>query len=505
MAARAVSFLVCLSAVLSGVQAATTINDVIGKYERVRGLTRLFSTALCPSSLSFRSLYYDVRDAPASLPAPPRLHVFIEHGETAAAGDTCTSAGHVYAALAGHPFTGNAADVMAAWARGGAGPPAPFGAIGSPELQKNLASNRDWVVGYDFGTRVCGRTALPPGIGYLWIEPSWPVVLGPKGTRVALPSGRKYLLLTFRGRPKSACVYVATATGGTGAWPAAPPKDPTRELAAQLPAPGTPLNGTTPGVNGTLPSLAPDGTLPKPTPEKGKDSVTRTDVIDARPGPRPKASARPTPFPSERPSASDPGNLFGRNGTKGTVTSRTPGLRACFPGAATVEMKGGRRVALRALAVGDHVRVSGGVHSPVHLFSHRLADEVHEFVSLRTTSGHSVELSPGHYIYADGSLRVASGVRKDMQLRLADGGESPVVAIKRVRREGLYAPHTLHGDLAVNGVAVSSYTDALHPAVAHHLLAPLRMLYRARVRVPSFLDDGAPSLARFAVAGPSLV
>ena len=66
---------------------------------------------------------------------------------------------------------------------------------------------------------------------------------------------------------------------------------------------------------------------------------------------------------------------------------------------------------------------------------------------------------------------------------LADGKASAVVAIAAVRKEGLHNPHTLQGDIVVNGVLASSYTSAFSPTLAHVVLAPLRALYRAGIDI----------------------
>jgi hypothetical protein len=42
---------------------------------------------------------------------------------------------------------------------------------------------------------------------------------------------------------------------------------------------------------------------------------------------------------------------------------------------------------------------------------------------------------------------------------------------------GLYNPHTLNGDIVVNGVKTSSYTATVAPGLAHAALWPIRMLY----------------------------
>ncbi len=52
-----------------------------------------------------------------------------------------------------------------------------------------------------------------------------------------------------------------------------------------------------------------------------------------------------------------------------------------------------------------------------------------------------------------------------------------VVNISLERARGLYNPHTLDGDIVVNGIVTTVYTDAIRPDLAHAMLAPLRALY----------------------------
>ncbi|OSX80526.1 hypothetical protein BU14_0051s0046 [Porphyra umbilicalis] len=159
----------------------------------------------------------------------------------------------------------------------------------------------------------------------------------------------------------------------------------------------------------------------------------------------------------------------------------------CFPADATVELESGAVVAMAALAVGDVVRVAPGsgaaAFSPVYFFSHKdppSATAAYTYVTLTTAAGAAVTLTPGHYVYANG-VRVAAGaVPVGATLTLASGAPSPVTGVTvAVRRGGLYNPHTLVGDVVVNGVLSSTYTTAVHPVVAAGLLAPLRAAWRA--------------------------
>ena len=88
-------------------------------------------------------------------------------------------------------------------------------------------------------------------------------------------------------------------------------------------------------------------------------------------------------------------------------------------------------------------------------------------------------MSAGHYLYVNGDLRTAGVVKPGDKLRGSDWEDNLLVTeVKTETGRGLYAPTSMHGDLLVEGVVVSSYTNAVHPGVAHKLLHPLRLLYR---------------------------
>lgn len=68
--------------------------------------------------------------------------------------------------------------------------------------------------------------------------------------------------------------------------------------------------------------------------------------------------------------------------------------------------------------------------------------------------------------------------------RLVQGGgdtakERVVAEVRRVAGRGLYNPQTLHGDIVVDGMLVSTYTKTVPPQGAHALLTPLRAVYKA--------------------------
>ena len=68
-------------------------------------------------------------------------------------------------------------------------------------------------------------------------------------------------------------------------------------------------------------------------------------------------------------------------------------------------------------------------------------------------------------------------------LTLASGKQDKVLSVGRVQKDGIFNPHTLQGDIVVDGVLTSTYTSAFSPTLAHVVLAPLRALYRAGVDI----------------------
>lgn len=159
---------------------------------------------------------------------------------------------------------------------------------------------------------------------------------------------------------------------------------------------------------------------------------------------------------------------------------------ACFPADATVSLPGGRSVRMEHLEAGMHVMHGIDESSPVFLFSHRSAHERAAFVRLHTVSGHSVTLTPGHYVRMGGKLVAAREVKVGNVVHTIRG-DSKVAKIERIVSRGMYAPHAVGGgDLVVDGVLVSGYSTALHPTVAHAVLSPVRWLVRSTGVVEPF-------------------
>lgn len=152
----------------------------------------------------------------------------------------------------------------------------------------------------------------------------------------------------------------------------------------------------------------------------------------------------------------------------------------CFPESATVGLEGGGRKRMDEVRVGDRVSVGNGEYSDVFMWTHnQKTDEPYPFVRLETAAGAKLTLTAGHYLRAGGELKPAGEVEVGDTVTLEDGAMSDVVRISHVHEYGFYNPQTLHGDIAVDGVVASTYTEAIAPAKAHAILAPVRVLYKA--------------------------
>lgn len=174
------------------------------------------------------------------------------------------------------------------------------------------------------------------------------------------------------------------------------------------------------------------------------------------------------------------------------------GKAGCFPATATVELISGKSKSMDQLVAGDKVRVGPKEFSEVYFFSTQLQETTSKFVKIISEHGPALSLTAGHYLYVNGNeLRQAGDVKVGDVVLLANGTKSPVTEITSEWGPGLYNPHTLHGDVIVDGIKTSSYTDAVHPTLAHALLMPLRQLYSAGVTFGSTFNMATKALPSY--------
>ena len=130
------------------------------------------------------------------------------------------------------------------------------------------------------------------------------------------------------------------------------------------------------------------------------------------------------------------------------------------------------------LKIGETIQTSlTAEFSEVYLFTHALATAEATFIRLTLESGLQLELTPCHYLYVNGSILPAEEVQRGDTLETVNSPTDQVVNIAWVAAQGLFNPHTLTGDIVVNGVRTSTYTKAMPVKLAHAILEPVRYLY----------------------------
>ena len=172
-------------------------------------------------------------------------------------------------------------------------------------------------------------------------------------------------------------------------------------------------------------------------------------------------------------------------------SSEDGGGGGCFPGSALVQLENENLMRMDKLQIGDRIQIGDNRTSEVFLFTHNDAMAETDFVEIvvssqSTEDGRQImRLTPGHLIYvhnpASAKLSAIPARNVEQGQFLFSGRNEKtllrVLSVSTVRDKGLYNPHTLDGNLLVNGILVSSYTDAIPLPLAHALLAPARAMY----------------------------
>lgn len=229
---------------------------------------------------------------------------------------------------------------------------------------------------------------------------------------------------------------------------------------------------------------------------------------ETKPGKSMQAEATQEPEATQDPegsSAIDTSEAAGTPAPEMSGTNETSSIddeAVCFPAHASVQLANGRHKRMDELFGGDRIRVLRDMHSDVYLFTHRVHKRTARFVKVETDCGRSVTLTRSHYMYANGRLVSAGDVRVGEWLETVDGN-CKVARVSKVVAQGLFAPHTMHGDLLVDGVRVSSYSTAVEPRLAHSALGFVRGLVRMGLKEPlnGWFDGGAPRLAAWLPSG----
>lgn len=160
----------------------------------------------------------------------------------------------------------------------------------------------------------------------------------------------------------------------------------------------------------------------------------------------------------------------------------------CFPMSATVHTEHAGRKRMDQLQLGDRVYVGMGRYSEIVAWTYRdRSKSVREYVSIDVGGERNLTLTPGHVVYVQGRPMKARDVRVGHRMHSGEGHLITVRAVTTVNDMGLFNPQTMHGDIVVDGVLVSTYTETINQSAAHALLAPVRALCMAGL--PAGLGD----------------
>lgn len=248
-------------------------------------------------------------------------------------------------------------------------------------------------------------------------------------------------------------------------------------------------------------------------PESGREAPE--EVSPDAPPPSPSASATPSASASVDPISATPVSVPTDENEPAEVdnppeifSGEEPPRAAeeggsCFPSEATVELRDGSTVRMDALEIGDYVRSSDCAscksgYSRVYAFSHQDGSARAEFISLRLSNDETLSLTGGHFLYCNGKLVAARGVKIGDEIVTQDGQHSNIVSIERTVKHGLYNPHTLSGNIFVNGLLTSTFTETVDPVIASALMAPLRAADRSAIVI---VNKWLSSVLRFGSSG----
>ncbi|KAK1858113.1 hypothetical protein I4F81_000726 [Pyropia yezoensis] len=495
-------------------------SDLAATFSVVDRPTGAFSRSACPAS-TLRHERVFRRGAHPNVYDVPHAFIFMD-------GESCGRAAGV---AIGRNMTLVAASALAsASSAAAAGVSDVWEAVqGRPSMARMLrytGDARDVWVGWERHNRKCGRSHTyrkgtlfffiasdtrqlsEVGVAFVHSQP-FAVSFNPAVCVLAAPA-------------RAAASRLPQAAEGGGGTPSVLPvaTSPADQPATPTEAPG--VDGSTPSPTATPLTEGPVSEAGKPvtetsgagplaagTPSAGVPTASpppgtrpATDAEEASPPPSVfppavDAAAAASPFPTPTPLPPAAG---------GNARASDDGGAACFPATARVTLADGRVAPMAALRLGDKV-VSrpGGEASAVYLFTHRQLGGLHDFLRIvaapiagggaspgegAVTRNRTLTLSAGHYVYAaaasaggDGNgparLVTAGALRAGDRLRDAAGTALAVESVSPVTVAGLINPHTLAGELIVDGVHVSCLTAAVAPRLARALLAPLAWAWRA--------------------------
>ncbi|TKR81366.1 hypothetical protein L596_015246 [Steinernema carpocapsae] len=171
----------------------------------------------------------------------------------------------------------------------------------------------------------------------------------------------------------------------------------------------------------------------------------------------------------------------------------------CFSGDSLVDTPSGP-VAMRDLKKGDSVlsmENSMATYSPVVMFLHRIENEPALFLALNSSNGAALKLTPEHLIYKSKcgkskfELTAAKNVQVGDCLFTKGNNMVEVESLEEVEEMGYYAPLTSTGDIFVEGVLCSCYSNSNLKFVLDGLFSMMRTIdsWTERFAVRRLFED----------------
>ncbi len=381
----------------------------------------------------------------------------------------------------------------------------------------------DFLVGYEFEKRSCGKTSISANSKFIFVEDSKQIKIP---GLIELFPGAKYMIVYDKNSP-TPCTYAAQSSGSVIGEPAPSPKP----INAK-PAPGGPIPsessdtgessaGSSPGSSSstaaresneatTVASSSSTGAEGSSGTTSADDSVSSTATSTDQSGSEVSevgtgSSASGSDIPpslvggvEDSSTSSESGSTSSSEFTEGEElpesSAEPSGGSTCFSGDSLVKIQDGSLKRMSEIEIGDVVSIGSGKFSPVFMFTHKSPEVLSKFLRIATESNNVIEVTPGHYIYSNNELVDASTIKIGDKLSLEVGIQNAVTSITRIEKVGIFNPQTVQGDIAVNGIIASTFTSAVQPHAAQSMLAPLRAAFKAFGLTCDLFNDGVGKL-----------
>ena len=138
-----------------------------------------------------------------------------------------------------------------------------------------------------------------------------------------------------------------------------------------------------------------------------------------------------------------------------------------------MEVEGRGRTYMKEVQIGDRLKTPSG-YSRVYSFGHKQQSTGTKYLQIHTAADPKpLVITAAHLLYTYDQdkivLQPAGAVQVGDTLWSGFGSGATVVSIKVVQRTGLYAPHTMSGNLLVNSVVASTFMAL--PSVVENIVS----------------------------------